>query len=99
MVSVLECFFVKVFNDDMILLFYRKVDIRLHGKGNSNTHGARPVLSIITMMKWIPISRLSIKNSLSFAGPRGDGLSLEVAVEALAHPSVIPSPQRERVLS
>ena len=22
---------------------YRKVDIRLHGKGNSNSHGARPV--------------------------------------------------------
>jgi len=22
---------------------YRKVDIRLHGKGNSNFHGARPV--------------------------------------------------------
>jgi hypothetical protein len=28
----------------------RKVDIRLHGKGNSNSHGARPVHLIITMM-------------------------------------------------
>jgi hypothetical protein len=24
-------------------VLYRKVDIRLHGKGNPNTHGARPV--------------------------------------------------------
>ena len=31
----------------------RKVDIRLPGKGNSNSHGARPVHLIITMIKWI----------------------------------------------
>jgi len=31
----------------------RKADVRLPGKGNSNTHGARPVHLIITMMKWI----------------------------------------------
>ena len=43
----------------------RKVDVRLPGKGNSNTHGARPVHLIITMIKWIRISRLSINNSLS----------------------------------
>ena len=43
----------------------RKVDVRLPGKGNSNSHGARPVHLIITMMKWIRTSRLSIKNSLS----------------------------------
>ena len=29
----------------------RKVDIRLHGKGNPNSHGARPVHQIISMMK------------------------------------------------
>jgi len=28
-----------------------KVDVRLPGKGNSNTHGARPVHLIITMIK------------------------------------------------
>ena len=28
----------------------RKVDVRLPGKGNSNSHGARPVRVIITMM-------------------------------------------------
>ena len=33
-------------------------------KGISNFHGARPVHLIITMMKWIQTSRLSIKNSL-----------------------------------
>ena len=31
----------------------RKVDVRLPGKGNSNSHGARPVHLIITMIKWI----------------------------------------------
>ena len=34
------------------------------GKGNSNFHGARPVHLIITMIKWIRNSRLSMKNSL-----------------------------------
>jgi len=43
----------------------RKVDVRLPGKGNSNPHGARPVHLIITMIKWIRTSRLSIKNSLT----------------------------------
>jgi len=41
--------------------------IRLPGKGNSNSHGARPVYLIITMVKWIRTSRLSIKNSLSLS--------------------------------
>ena len=44
-----------------------KVDVRLPGKGDSNSHGARPVHLIITMMKWIRTSRLSIKNSLSLS--------------------------------
>ena len=43
----------------------RKVDVRLPGKGNSNSHGARPVHRIIMMIKWIRTSRLSIKKSLS----------------------------------
>ena len=37
------------------------VDVRLPGKGNSNSHGARPVYLIITMINWIRTSRLSIK--------------------------------------
>ena len=40
------------------------MDVRLPGNGNSNAHGARPVHLIITMIKWIQTSRLSIKNSL-----------------------------------
>ena len=48
-----------------ILVLARKVDVRLPGKGNSNSHGARPVHPIITTIKWIRTSRLSIKNSLS----------------------------------
>ena len=43
----------------------RKVDVRLPGKGNSNSHGAKPACLIITMIKWIRASKLSIKNSLS----------------------------------
>ena len=46
----------------------RKVDVRLHGKGNSNSHGARPVHLIITMIKWIRTSRLSLKRTLSHSG-------------------------------
>ena len=42
----------------------RKVDIRLPGKGNSNSHGARTVHQ---KHRWIRTSRLSIKNSLSMA--------------------------------
>ena len=42
----------------------RKVNLRLPGKGNSNSHDARPVHLIITMIKWIRTSRLTIKNSL-----------------------------------
>ena len=40
----------------------RKVDIRLPGKRNSNSHGARMVHQ---KHRWIRTSRLSIKNSLS----------------------------------
>ena len=41
---------------------------------NSNSHGARPVHLIITMIKWIRTSRLSIKNALSLRA----GLSARV---------------------
>ena len=43
----------------------RKVDVRLPGKMNSNSHGATLVHQIITMMKHNRTNRLSIKNSLS----------------------------------
>ena len=43
----------------------RKADVRLPLKGNSTSHGARPVHQIISMIKWIRTSRLSIKKSLS----------------------------------
>ena len=39
-----------------------QVDERLPGKGNSNSHGARPVHLIITTKKRIRTSTLSIKN-------------------------------------
>ena len=43
----------------------RKVDVRLPGKENSNSHGARLVHLIITSIYWIRTIRLSIKSSLS----------------------------------
>jgi len=38
--------------------------VRIPGKGNSNSHCARPVHRIIAMIQWSRTSRLSIKNSL-----------------------------------
>ena len=35
-----------------------KVDVRLPGKGKSDSNGARPVLLIIMMIEWIWTSRL-----------------------------------------
>ena len=46
------------------------VDIRLHGKGNPNSPGARRVHQIISMIKRIRTSRLCIRNSLSLQGRR-----------------------------
>ena len=43
----------------------RKVGVKLPGKGNSNPHGARTFHLIITLMKLIRTSVLSIKSSLS----------------------------------
>ena len=49
----------------------RKVDIRLPGKGDSNSHGVRPVLQIISMITWICTSRLSIILTGSWVGSCG----------------------------
>ena len=54
-----------VLNDSYILYVSQKVDIRLPGKENSNSHGARPVHQIISMVEWIRTSRLSTEKSLS----------------------------------
>jgi hypothetical protein len=57
----------------------RKVDVWLPGKGNSNSHGARPVHLIIAMIKRIRISGSSIQKFLSEkneSGPKkNDSLS------------------------
>ena len=63
----------------------RKVGMRLPGKGDSKSHGTRPVHQIISMIKWIRTSRLIMKNSVSTehlqeGGGRGVGVGvLEVA--------------------
>ena len=38
----------------------RKVDVRLPEEGDSNSHGARPVHLIITMMQWVVNIELSL---------------------------------------
>ena len=43
----------------------RREERRPGGKGDSNSHGARPVHLIITMIKWTRTSGLPIKNSFS----------------------------------
>jgi hypothetical protein len=43
----------------------RTVDVRLLGEGKLNSHSARLVHLIITMLEWIRTSRLSIRKSLS----------------------------------
>ena len=57
---------------DLVLcsVLSRKVDVRLPGKENSNSHCARPVHLIITMIKWIRTSRLSITSDWRPASTR-----------------------------
>ena len=68
-----------------------KVDVRLPEKGNSNSHGARPVHYIISMIKWIRTSRLSVKNSLSRRRAPA-----EVAGEGRDHRELVPIDGRVR---
>ena len=50
---------------DMVAAKPVRVARTLHCQVRPNSHGARPVRLIMTMIKWIRTSRLSIKNSLS----------------------------------
>ena len=54
-----------------VVLPYRKVDVRLPGKDNSNSHGVRPVHLIITMIKWIRTCIPARGESSSGAGAGG----------------------------
>ena len=69
-----------------------KVDIRLPGKRNSNSHDTRPFHQIISMAKWIRTSRLSIKKSLCKGSPRGDALSGRL--EGFRNPPSTSAPDR-----
>ena len=73
----------------------RKVDVRLPGKGNSKSHGARPAHLIITMIKWIRTSRLSIKISLSGIPATRRG-SVRSAARILRFERVPPPPPEAR---
>ena len=56
-----------------------KVDIRLPGKGNFYSHGARPVHQIISMVERIRTGRLSLKHSLSGVRSCGGGCHSDAA--------------------
>ena len=72
----------------------RKVDVRLPGKGNLNSHVARPVHLIITLIKWIRTRRLSIQNSLSLQPAQSFGpyfrLMFRGGLAILVNESVLP---------
>ena len=68
------------------------LDVRIPGKGNSNSHGARTVHLIITMIKWFRTSRLSIKNSLS-AGAAGGAF---MAVVGIANAAGMFKPDKDK---
>ena len=59
----------------------RKIDVRLPGRRNSDSHGARPVHLIVSMKKWIRTSGLSIIKELSLCGRcRDEGSVVSVGV-------------------
>ena len=68
-----------------------KVDLRLPGKGNPNSHGARPVHQIMSMMKWMRTNSLSIKKSLSLS------LRAEAAPRPPAHLLFYENPNTSQV--
>ena len=74
----------------------RKLDMRLSGKGNSSSHGARPVQPIISIITWIRTSGFLIKIYLSLQdaqSPRSDGARRRVdAWQALPPPPSPPFP-------
>ena len=65
-----------------------KVELRLPGKGDSNSHGARLVHLIITMITWIRTSRLSINNSLSLTLGRSSIAMTISSIPSVDLPSV-----------
>ena len=65
---------------------HTKVDVRLPGKENSNSHGARPIHLIITMIKWIRTSRSSKKLSL-YLHPANQAQTLQRRLSAFARVS------------
>ena len=58
---------------------WKKVDVRLPGKGNQNSYGERPIHLIITMFRWIRTSRLSTRTfSLQGAVFRNSSLGFRI---------------------
>ena len=76
----------------------RKVNKRLPKKRNSNFHGARPVHLIITMIKWIRTSRLSMKNFLSCL-PFGVSQCKPYFIACTSQHPVLPSVPPRRITS
>jgi len=66
---------------------------RLPGKGNSIAHGARPVHLLITMTKWIRISRLSIEPLSVLSGVQS-GTAAQSCKVVVLKLRTVPSGQR-----
>jgi hypothetical protein len=62
---------------DGILEGPRKVEVRLPGKGYSNSHGARPVHLILTIMKWIRTAKGKPRGRVSPAPSKWTWLRVE----------------------
>ena len=58
-------------------------------KINSNSNGARPVRLIITMIKWIRTSRLTIENSLSAGNSIAKGAQVGADLNSLAEICIV----------
>jgi hypothetical protein len=66
----------------------RKVDIGPLGHEKSNSHDARPVHQISSMIKWIRTNRLSMKNSLSLLSLKSLPSPLYGQLPAIANHSI-----------
>jgi len=69
---------------------------RLPRKGNSNSHGARPVNIIISMIKRIRTCRLSIKNSLCWEVQKSTGRNGQFRRSGQCGPPPRLAPMRTR---
>ena len=54
----------------------KKVNVRLPGQGNSNSHGARPVHKIILMIEWVVNKEISLSRKPSWQETEGHDITV-----------------------